>query len=234
MKSKLSFVFLMVMALAGCAACPPATFNKITPANEVNGIKTYNDGSQRVVIQMLSNVKIVVANCLGDWLCAEMTLPEDRRMRFLDDSFEELDEKSGASIRTYKVLLISYFVTCRIDRAGKRMCSSSEESPTTKPVEIKSFSQSEHNGTKSQTYWKTFSPTLEFKGTSDIKGDINLPLINYVGKRVYELRIPINKRTDAATTLIKFPDVTIDGKPQNLPDIRVAKVEENLCRSSAW
>ena len=98
----------LVMALSGCATCPPTTVYKLATANEVSGVSSHTDWENRTVLVIEPDIRLVINTCWENGLCVTASLPEGRRMRFTSNEFVEVDEGSGRVINTHRPSLISY------------------------------------------------------------------------------------------------------------------------------
>lgn len=226
--------FLAAIVFSGCASCPVQTFDKVTPANETDGVRAYTDGPKHVVLKVGADVTIDVNSCWETGLCANINLPEGRRLQFSTDDFAELNGESGNVVQIHKANRINYVVTCEENKTTPRICSSSELSPTSGSIEVTAVSDSSHNDWKWQFYKKAFSPTLEFVGASETKGSLLRSLFSYNGQREYQLPIFMEHKAGTKPYIVRFPIVLIDGKSFKLPDIRVERVNEPLCSYRAW
>lgn len=226
--------FLTVVFVAGCASCPVQTFDKITPANDTDGVRVHTNGPKHAVLNVGTDVTIDVGSCWETGLCANISLPEGRRLQFSTDEFVELNAESGDVIQIHKAQRIYYVVTCEENKTTPRTCTSSESSPTSGSVEVTAVSNSSHDDWKEQFYKKAFSSTLEFYGAREIKGSLLRPLFSFYGQREYQLPIFSQRTATSTASIVRFPVVEIDGKSFKLPDIRVEKVNESLCSYRAW
>jgi hypothetical protein len=152
-------------------------------------------------------------------------------MKFVSNEFLELDADGIRVTAIHKVPHIFFTVICEADSNVSRACSSSELSPTSQPVAVKTYPKSEHNDWSSQLFFKSFDSRLEFVGVSEIKGSLLRSWLNHSGSRKYEMRIFVDRKPVANPYVIRFPVVEIDGTPHQLPDIRVNGVREKICRS---
>ena len=225
-------VLFASILVTGCASyCEVESFNRITPGTQVNGVRSYTDGPRHTILRLPLDVSLDVSSCYETGLCAEISLPAGRRMKFMSNEFLELDADGIRVIDNHKVPYILFTVTCEEDRKVPRTCSSSELSPTSKPVEVKTYPKSEHNDWNSQLYFKWFDSRLEFVGVTEIKGSLVRSWLSRSGSRKYEMRIFVDRKPGVNPYIIRFPAVEIDGVPYQLPDIRVNSVREEVCKS---
>ena len=221
---------ILVMALSGCATCPPTTVYKLTSANEVSGVATHTDWENRTVLAIEPDIRLVINTCWENGLCATVSLPEGRRMQFTSNEFVEVDEGSGRVINTHRPSLISFTSSCETRRKEPISCSSSDEPPTTAEVRITSVSDAAHNDWKQRSYLKVFPTTAEFVGASD--SDTRDTIVR--GQRNYRMAVFTEGRRGAKPYLVRMPAVLIDGKPTALPDIRITEAVEPVCRYRAY
>lgn len=234
MTPNFSTAFLVAAVLAGCASCPVQTFDKITPANDADGVRAHTDGPKHTILNVGTDVSIDVSSCWETGLCANISLPEGRRLQFTTDEFVELNVESGDVTQIHKAQWIYYVVTCEENKRNPRTCISSELSPTSGSVEVAAVSNSSHDDWKWQFYKKVFSSTLEFVGAREVKGSLSRPLFSFNGQREYQLPIFLEHKASANAYIVRFPMLKIDEKLFKLPDIRVEKVNESLCNYRAW
>lgn len=220
----------LVMALSGCATCPPTTVYKLTTANEVSGVSSHTDWENRTVLVIEPDIRLVINTCWENGLCVTASLPEGRRMQFTSNEFVEVDEGSGRVINTHRPSLISYTYSCETRRKEPISCSSSDEAPTTEEVRITSVSNAAHNDWKYRSYMKVFAATAEFVGASD--SETRDTIVR--GQRNYRMAVFSEGRRGAKPYLVRMPAILIDGKPSALPDIRITEAVEPVCRYRAY
>jgi hypothetical protein len=232
MTLKFVIALLTAIMLYGCASCPIQTISKVTPANKAKEVHAQIDGLH-TMLKLDGDVTIDIRSCWDTGLCADISIPEGRRFQFSTNEFVEIDVKSGKVTETHKTDQIYYVITCEERKTMARKCISSESSPTLGNVHITATSNSSHNDWKWQYYKKAFSSTLEFTGAREIKGSLSKPLFSLQGQRKYQLPI-LTEHKSAEPYIIRFPLVSIDGKPHKLADIQVSRVNEPVCNYRAW
>ncbi|MBK9446307.1 MAG: hypothetical protein IPO00_09545 [Betaproteobacteria bacterium] len=220
----------LVMALSGCATCPPTTVYKLATANEVSGVSSHTDWENRTVLVIEPDIRLVINTCWENGLCVTASLPEGRRMRFTSNEFVEVDEGSGRVINTHRPSLISYTYSCETRRKEPISCSSSDEPPTTEEVRITSVSNAAHNDWKYRSFMKVFATTAEFVGAAD--SETRDTIVR--GQRNYQMAVFSKGRRGAKPYLVRMPAILIDGKPSALPDIRITEAVEPVCRYRAY
>lgn len=231
---RLSLIFL-VITLTGCATCSPQTFNKSVPINPSKDFNFKAISSTNTLLKINDDVSIIIGNCLSwnDVLCAVVAPSPGTRVRFESNEFPEIDAVSGKKVKTHYANIIRYMVECYTKKNGERVCDSSEESPTGLLISSKQ-SQSEYKGNVSENILKTFDPSLEFVGASELKSALASSVLSMKGKREYVMPIILEIDLRSNPRIIQLPRIIVNGISYKLPDVQLTTVTGRVCHSSAW
>lgn len=223
-----SVLLSLAALLTGCSSCQVASYYKPLADNGKH-LQTYAQLPGYVGLTLGGTASAMIAAC-GDrhppapgdsiQLCMSVELASNSSMRFLDGSIR----LTAGKMKPVMVQLasIEYEVWCRADRAGTRVCSSSEESP----VDGTRIKRPGSLGTDRYV----FDPMLAFRGAVDSLHEGAVLGHRLSGTRRYLVRtVPLTTGKETHIS-VRFPDVLVDGQRIAVPPLQFQAVTEELCR----
>jgi hypothetical protein len=219
--------------ITGCATCNQATFMKPTAITETNGIKLELN-PYAAYLTLADKVKFTIKSCSasGDSkLCASIEAPPNTHIRIDNDVVSTTILATG-QLTNYKLGAVLYQYTCLTEFKGKRTCSSSEESPTGKPITIVSDREETIyalNGALMEWHSRSFPVTHEFIGAVHIERSTLLRAVSPEKYRSYDFTLIDAPMLNTAPITLKLPKLWVDGQEYILPEFKIATVTEELC-----
>lgn len=215
-----------VLFLAGCSHCQVATFYKPFTSGD-NRFRT-DSGSPTYVGITLGDVPFTISVCgdrpltpPGDTaaLCIALELDAADSLQFSEPTVTIGTDASHH--KAVAMTTVEYEISCRVEK-GKRICSSTEESPIAGPVR-----QVPATGGADRF---AFDPTFEFRGAKDTLHEGAMFGHRSKGKRKYYIRtitIPVQRGAELSVLL---PEVILNGRVLKVPMVKFRAVTDEVCR----
>lgn len=227
MANKSLFCILIVIFLTGCASCLPVTNVKATATTSPKDFKIRSDIAG-MYIGLPNKFDLIIRRCFNrqydSSICGAITVRPNVSVRFNSSqtiATSTLDGKKDI----YEMSSIKYSYRCNTKRGEKPICDSPTESPTGEPTEILGDSIQMVYGTDNETrevHARSFKPTLEFVG-------VKVKCWCAVDAREYEFTLIDEQLLNKSPVKAKLPNIWVDGKEYQLPEIQLATTTEEYC-----